>query len=608
MIQTSGMQRRHFLSTLAAASALPAQTPERPNILWITCEDMSPSLGCFGDRVAATPRLDALAEQSLRYTCCWSNAPVCAPARTTIISGMYPPSLGAEHMRSQTKMGAGQKMFPQLLREAGYYTSNNSKEDYNIDLTGAVWDESSNKAHWRKRKPGQPFFSVFNFTITHESQIRTRPHKLRQDPNEVRIPAYHPDTPEVRLDWAQHYDNVNTMDGLAGKVLDELKADGLADNTIVFFYSDHGSGMPRSKRWPYNSGLRVPLIVHIPEKWKALATSEYRPGDATDRPVSFVDLAPTVLSLAGLPKPGYHQGFAFLGSAVEPRQAYVYGFRGRMDERYDMVRSVTDGRYVYLRHYMPHRIYAQHIAYMFETPTTQVWQKLYKEGKLTAVQQQFWKTKPVEELYDLRPDRDEVNNLAGQARMAPILAKLRKAQEDLAARIRDIGFLPENEIHERAGSGAPYDAAQKMENLPRIQAMAAETDPAKLAAGLKDPESAVRYWAAMRHLIRQNAAPLRPLLKDPAPAVRIVAAEAIGRYGAAADLPAALEVLVELADQEKQGIFVSLQALNALDYLDAKAAPVKTQLTALPKQKKGAIQKLNGYVPRLLETVVQDLP
>ncbi|MFN7649477.1 MAG: sulfatase, partial [Acidobacteriota bacterium] len=274
------MQRRLFLSSVAAAAA--AQPAARPNILWITCEDMSPSLGCFGDRVAHTPRLDALAAESLRYTCCWSNAPVCAPARTTIISGLYPPSLGAEHMRSQTRMGAGQKMFPQLLREAGYYTSNNSKEDYNIDHTGVVWDESSNKAHWRKRQPGQPFFAVFNFTITHESQIRTRPHQLRQDPAEVRIPAYHPDTPEVRHDWAQHYDNVNTMDGLAGKVLDQLQADGLAGDTIVFFYSDHGSGMPRSKRWPYNSGLRVPLIVRFPEKWRALATAEYKPGAATD--------------------------------------------------------------------------------------------------------------------------------------------------------------------------------------------------------------------------------------------------------------------------------------------------------------------------------------
>jgi arylsulfatase A-like enzyme len=612
------MNRRNFLSAVGVASAMggaaQGQIVERPNILWITCEDMSPSLGCFGDKYAETPRLDALAEKSLRYTCCWSNAPVCAPARTTIISGVYPPALGAEHMRSMTKMGQGQKMFPQYLREAGYYTTNNSKEDYNIALTGAVWDESSNKAHWRKRKPGQPFFSVFNFVITHESQIRTRPHQQRHDPAEIRVPAYHPDTPEVRRDWAQYYDNVNTMDGMAGKVLDELKADGLDENTIVFFYSDHGSGMPRSKRWPYNSGLRVPLIVHIPEKWKSLATTEYKAGGTTDRPVSFVDLAPTMLSLVGLPKAEYHQGFPFLGKSAAGRQAYVYGFRGRMDERYDMVRSVTDGRYVYLRHYMPHRIYGQHLAYMFETPTTQVWQKMFKEGKLTPAQEQFWKTKPAEALYDLRADRDEVNNVAGLPEYGPILEKLRAAQEALAARIKDIGFLPENEIHERAGSGAPYDAGQKMTNLPKIQAMAgraasmASRDEGALLAGLKDADSAVRYWAVMGFLMRKKAEPVKGMLDDPAPAVRIVAAETVGRFGKAEELPKVLEVLLELADMEKHGVFLSLQALSALDYLDGKAAPVKAKLMALPQKKKGLEARLSTYVPRLLEDTVKDLP
>lgn len=511
-------------------------------------------------------------------------------------------------------MGQGQKMFPQYLREAGYYTTNNSKEDYNIALTGAVWDESSNKAHWRKRKPGQPFFSVFNFVITHESQIRTRPHQQRHDPAEIRVPAYHPDTPEVRRDWAQHYDNVNTMDGMAGKVLDELKADGLDENTIVFFYSDHGSGMPRSKRWPYNSGLRVPLIVHIPEKWKSLATAEYKAGGTTDRPVSFVDLAPTMLSLVGLPKAEYHQGFAFLGKNAAGRQAYVYGFRGRMDERYDMVRSVTDGRYVYLRHYMPHRIYGQHLAYMFETPTTRVWQKMFQEGKLTPAQEQFWKTKPAEALYDLRSDRDEVNNVAGLPEYGPILEKLRAAQEALAARIKDIGFLPENEIHERAGAGAPYDAGQKMTTLPRIQAMAgraasmASRDEAALLAGLKDADSAVRYWAVMGFLMRKKPEPVKGMLADPAPSVRIVAAETVGRFGKAEDLPAVLDVLIELADQDKHGVFLSLQALTALDYLDAKAMPMKARLMALPKQKKGLEARLNGYVPRMMEAVLEGLP
>lgn len=406
------MRRRDLLSTAAALSAagFPAQSP-RPNILWLTCEDSSPNLGCYGDSYATTPNLDAFAKRSLRYRVAWSNAPVCAPARTTIISGMYPPSTGGGNMRSFTRLAPGQMMYPATLREGGYYCTNNSKTDYNLAETGKVWDESSNKAHWRNRPRNQPFFAIFNYVITHESQIRN-PHTLVHDPAKVRVPAYHPDTPEVRHDWAQYYDRITEMDAMAGSQLRQLEEDGLDGDTIVFFYSDHGSGMPRSKRWPYDSGLHVPLMVHIPEKWKHLAPKEYRPGGTTDRLVSFVDLAPTLLSLAGIPKPAHYQGHAFLGRHAEPEQPYLYGFRGRMDERYDLVRSVRDKRYIYIRNYMPHRIYGQHIDYMFQTPTTRKWKALYDEGKLDDAQKRFWETKPAEELYDLESDRDEVRNLA----------------------------------------------------------------------------------------------------------------------------------------------------------------------------------------------------
>jgi len=213
----------------------------------------------------------------------WSTVPVCAPARTAIITGVYPSSTGSEHMRSNVRMPAGWKMLPGYLREAGYYCTNNVKEDYNLEKPPGTWDESSNGAHWRKRAAGQPFFSVFNFTITHESQIRTRPHTWVHDPARVRVPAYHPDTPEVRQDWAQYYDNITTMDGQAGRLLDDLEKDGLAGETIVFFFGDHGSGMPRSKRWLYNSGLNVSIVVSIPEKFRHLAPRDYRAGTRNDR-------------------------------------------------------------------------------------------------------------------------------------------------------------------------------------------------------------------------------------------------------------------------------------------------------------------------------------
>lgn len=615
------MQRRSFLSAAFGTALGAAAEAERPNILWLTCEDMSPLLGCYGDKYSTSPNIDRFATRSLRYTTAWSNAPVCAPARTTIISGIFPPATGSEHMRSETKLPDGMKMFPQYLREAGYYCTNNSKEDYNLIKPAGVWDDSSNKAHWRNRKPNQPFFAIFNDTITHESQVRKRPHDWQHDLTKVPIPSYYPDTKEVREDLTQNYDNVTTMDRQVGKLLDQLSADGLAENTIVFFYADHGTGIPRSKRTPFNSGLQVPLLIHIPEKWKALRPPDYRSGGVSSRPVSFVDLAPTVLSLAGIKPPAYHQGFAFLGQYPAPEQPYVYGFRGRMDERYDLMRSVRDQRYVYVRNYMPHRVYGQFNSYMFETPTTRVWKKMFDEGKLNAVQKQFWETKAPELLFDLDSDKDEVKNLAGSPAHQAILARLRRAQQAHAKRIRDIGFLPENEIHARAATDAPYDLGHDDARYPfdRIFAMAEAASSLKpaltpsLRKGLSDTDSAVRYWAALGFLMRgaeavqAHSAALRAALADAAPAVRIAAGEALGRYGNEADTAQAAQVLIELADANRNPFFVTLLALNALDYMGPRAAPFADRIKRLPTSKPGTLPKLREYIPRLHEKTVEDI-
>ena len=417
------------LVTVSAAAA------DKPNILWLTSEDHGPQMGCYGDAYATTPHMDALAAKGMLFKHAWSCVTVCAAARTTIISGMHPPSNGGEHMRSMVPMPEGKKLYPQFLREAGYYCTNNSKEDYNLVKPDGVWDESSGKAHWRNRAAGQPFFAIFNEQCSHESQLRKRPHTPVHDPARVRVPAYHPDTPEVRQDWAQYYDQVTLADESAGSRLSEIAEAGLADDTIVFYYADHGSGMPRSKRWPCNSGLQVPMIVFFPEKWKHLAPKEYSPAAKSDRLVSFVDLAPTLLSIIGVQPPTWMQGHAFAGKFQTAPQPFVFGFRGRMDERYDCVRSVTDGRYVYLRNYMPHLSQAQHVAYQFVTPTTQVWRRLFDEGKASPAQSVFWQApKAPEELYDLLSDPDEVVNLASSAAHAGTLARMRKAQEDLALR------------------------------------------------------------------------------------------------------------------------------------------------------------------------------
>ncbi len=575
--QNARLTRRGFAAALVAGAM-----DVRPNILWITCEDIGPALGCYGDKYADSPNIDQLAARGMMYRNAWSNAPVCAPARTTIISGVYPPSCGAEHMRSMTRLPASMKMYPCFLE---------------------VWEESSKKAPWRKRKPGQPFMSVFNLLITHESQIRTRPHTWVHDPAKARLPAYHPDTPEVRQDWAQYYDNITTMDGQAGRILKQLEDDGLSDSTIIFFYGDHGSGMPRSKRWPFNSGLQVPLIVYVPEKFKSLAPTGYKAGGTSDRPVGFVDLAPTVLSLAGIRPPAYMQGSAFAGSHPGPERTYNFGFRGRMDERYDLVRSVRDKRYVYIRNYMPHKVYGQHIDYMFQTPTTAVWKKLYDEGKLEPPMTYFWETKPPEELYDLDNDRDEVKNLAKSPEHRQILQRLRGAQQEWTQSIRDVGFLPESEIHSRSKGSTPYEMGHDEKRYPLRKIM----ETAELASGLEpgaageltnrlaDSDSAVRYWAAMGLLMRESVDGIKEALSDSSPNVRAVAAEALGRYGGAEDLKRSLEALMELVPADKNGAYVSLLALNALESLGGKATPVKAALRTLELEDKTSPARARGY-------------
>lgn len=617
--------RPNSLAAMLVAFAFPAALPaaiaqaERPNILWLTSEDHGPHLGCYGDAYATTPHVDALAAKGLRYLRCWSNAPVCAPARTTLITGLYPTSCGGEHMRSMVAYPRGQKMYPQLLREAGYYCTNNAKEDYNVAKprgasNGSAWNESSKKAHWRNRSAGMPFFAVFNSEKSHESKIRVRPHQQVHDPAKVRVPAYHPDTPEVRQDWAQYYDAVSEADADAGQRLEELQQAGLAEETIVFYFADHGSGMPRNKRWPYNSGLHVPLVVYIPEKFRDLRPPEYQPGGTSDRLVSFVDFAPTLLSLAGITPPDWMQGHAFLGKHIEPPQPFIYGFRGRMDERYDLVRSVTDGRYVYVRQYMPHLIYGQHIEYMFQTPTTRVWKKLHDEGKLTPQQDAFWNVKPPEELYDLKADPDEVRNLADSPKHQEIKARLRTAQQELAAKIRDVGFVPEGERLTRSAGGSPYDFGhdEQKYTFERVFAtaeLASLLDPAALPAlkeAMADSESAVRYWAVLGVLMRGKAgvaaarAELQMALDDESPYVRITAAQALSEHGEAGDLEAALPLLAGCADWSKNDLFVALAALGAFDALGERAAAAGPQIVTLPAKGPSPDPRYDSYVPRLL--------
>jgi arylsulfatase A-like enzyme len=610
-----------------AAICVPAQAQERPNILWITSEDNGPHLGCYGDQYAVTPNLDELATTSLVYEHCWSNAPVCAPARTTIISGLYPPSTGSEHMRSMTRLPEGFRMYPQYLREAGYYCTNNAKEDYNLAKPNGVWDESSRNAHWKNRKQGQPFFAIFNHQISHESQIRNDIDEADRihDPAQAPLPAYHPDTPEVRKDWAQYYDRLTMMDKLVGQNLKELEQAGLTEDTIVFYYADHGSGMPRNKRWPFNSGLHVPLIVRIPEKFAHLRPDDYQAGGRTDRLVGFVDLAPTLLSLVGIEPPSQLQGHAFAGKFTAPPQPYQFGFRGRMDERYDFVRSAGDGQYVYIRNYHPHEVYGQFIAYMFQTPTTRVWKERFDHGRLNEAQSRFWQTKPSEELYDLANDPHEVNNLAGSSEHAEVLERMRNANREHLLAIRDLGFLPEGQIHALSEGTTPYQLGHDPQRYPLEEILpvaeaASSLDPAEtpsLIEAMNHGNPTIRYWGAMGLLMRGKEAvaaghdPLIDALEDPSVEVQIAAAEALGRYGAEVDdMVQALPILVLHADVTKGGLYTAMAALNAIDAIDQidhEPIPLKEKIEALPRSTEPPPQRMGAYVGNLIDKILADL-
>lgn len=579
----------YFLSLLLFfGCAKPEEELPLPNILWITSEDNSPFAGCYGDEFATTPNMDALAAEGFLYTHAYANVPVCAPARNTILTGIYAISGGNQHMRSYYDKSDVVKFYPQMLREAGYYTSNNSKEDYNInpEQNVNIWDDSSKKAHYKNRPEGKPFFAVFNSTISHESSIhKSIPNEeLRHSPEEVPLPPYHPDTPEMRHDWAQYYDKVEDMDQKIGEILQELEESGEAENTIVFYYGDHGGVLARSKRYVYETGTRVPFIVRIPEKYKHLFPAE-KPGDKVDRMISFVDLFPTLLSIIGTDIPDYLQGKAFLGEKKTPDPEYVFMFRGRMDERYDMSRAVRDQKFRYIRNYIPYRVYGQYLEYLFRAPSIRSWQTAFKAGELNPIQSAFWNTKPAEELYDTENDPWEVNNLANDPEYREVLERMRGAAKDWMLEIKDTGFIPEAALIDRTEGTTAYDYMRNSDiNLEQLieaanlASTAKEEDLSQLMDLLNSEEAAERYWGATGLLIlgekaRPALGALEEALNDPSPNVKSVAAEALYGLGAKEKARQALaEVLMT------PNSFARTHALNVIDSIEDQS---KTSLDAV---------------------------
>lgn len=572
------MSTTHRIQSMLLAACLGvlgAHAADRPNILWITSEDNSPYLGCYGDALAHTPNLDRLAAQGVRYRNAFANAPVCSTARTTLITGMYASSLGAQHHRSSVTIPAPFKLYPEHLRAAGYYCSNNSKTDYNVANSRKIWDESSNQAHYQHRASGQPFFAVFNFTSSHEGQVAPKPGKtsFRVPPEKIPLPPYHPDTPEIRRDWVNYYDQMTLMDAQVGKVLAELELSGLAEDTIVFYYGDHGGALPRGKRNIHDSGTRVPLIIRFPKKWQHLAPA--KPGEWVNDLVSFVDFPATVFSLCDVPLPANYEGQPFLGGKKSAPREYVFLFRGRMDERYDTVRAVRAGDYRYVRNYSPHRPWGQHYSYPFQVqPSMRSWFTEFKAGLCNEVQSAYWKSKPGEEFYEIGSDPFEIRNRIAEPQHAARIAKLRAALRNEILATRDTGFIPEGMFLKLAGEKTIFDYAQSdAYPLARILDLADKasdrntTHLPAFAVALDDPHPVIRYWAATGCLILQTKAEsakakLRTLLNDEWPDVQVVAAEALAHLGEQETAVKTIAAVLKAGNLHE-----ALAAQNALDFL-----------------------------------------
>lgn len=583
-----------------------------PNIIWIVSEDNSPFAGAYGDDIATTPNMDRLSSEGFLYTNAHANAPVCAPARNTIITGVYASSNGNQHMRSNYEVSEVIKFFPLYLRQAGYYTTNNAKEDYNIAThqTREIWNESSIQAHYKNREPGQPFFAVFNDNQSHEGRMHTRipAGELRHDPEKVTLPPYLPDTPDIRHDIAQYYDHVENMDKWIGEMLLELEESGEAENTIVFYYGDHGGVFPRSKRYVYETGTRVPFIIRIPEQYKDLWPAE-EPGSQVDRLISFVDLAPTILSIIGTDIPDFMQGEPFLGGQRTPDPEYVYMFRGRMDERYDMSRAVRSDRFRYIRNYMPYRIYGQRLDYLWRAPSMQSWEETCRRGECNEMQKKFWNPKPVEELYDSLNDPWEVTNLADDPAYEGVLEQMRRVSREWITDIKDTGFIPEAELTNRAGEISIYDymrsdefSLEEIIEAAEAATLASGDDIVRLTVYLQSNESAIRYWGATGLLmLGEDAKPALAELKaaalqDTSPNVVTVVSEALYGLGEVDAARSGFKKALEAPNS-----FARTHVLNAIDSVDENSEEIQNAVIEMA-QKAGDL-RFQEYDHRAVATL-----
>lgn len=580
--ETHPMKR--FLLLLTVLVTFPAAlsaAADRPNVVWIVSEDNSVHyLAHFFEGGAKAPNIEALAEAGLTFDHAFSNGAVCSVARTTLATGCYGPRIGTQFHRryKMAPMPEGLRMFPAYLREAGYYTTNNSKKDYNAIEGAGVWDASSKQASWRNRADrDQPFFHMESHGASHESSLHFNRETYENeatvtDPDSVQLADYFPDTPLFRYTHARYHDRMAAIDEIVGQTVAKLTEDGLLDDTFIFYFGDHGGVLPRGKGYIYESGLHVPLVVRIPKNFQHLVDA--KSGSRIDGFVSFIDFGPTVLQLTGVDVPGQVDGRPFLGRGVSINEVDArdesFGYADRFDEKYDLIRSLRKGKYQYIRSYQPHLPDGLNNNYRYKMLAYEEWRTLFTAGKLSGPQLQFFQRKPVEALFDVEADPHEVNNLAGDPGHADVLAELRTRLEEIVKALPDLSFYPEshlvgNALENPVAFGQTHKAEiARLVDTADLALLPYEKARGKLQKALRSRNPMVRYWGAMAAIcFGKEAADLagdvEPLLSDEAEIVRVRALEFLGILGRRNPQPALTRIVNTTSDP-----VLATEALNSV--------------------------------------------
>ena len=582
--QTTPLWSVIFAAVLAVSPWFAEQShaADRPNVVWIVSEDNSHHyLKHFFESGAPTPNIEAMAAHGITFDHAFSNAPVCSVARSTLATGCLGPRIGTQFHRKHTiaTLPQGLRMFSELLRDAGYYTSNNSKTDYNATPSKEAWDESSRTASWRKRRsPNQPFFHMESHAQSHESSLHFSQEVFENeetttDPESVKLADYFPNTAKFRYTHARYHDRMAVIDEIVGSTISKLKEDGLLEDTFVFYFGDHGGVLPRGKGYIYESGLHVPLVVRVPDKWQHLI--DRKNGSRAPGFVSFIDFGPTVLNLAEVKVPEQMDGIPFLGKGITAVEVDArdecYGYADRFDEKYEFIRSLRKGKYQYIRYFQPFLPDGLQNNYRYRMLAFTEWRDLYKDGKLTGSQLQFFQSKPVEQLFDAEADPHEINNLASDPRYANVLKDLRTRLATQMRALPDLSFYPESKLVSVMGDPVGFGQKHKAEiaqmadihDLAFLPFSAAE---ARLIAALESDNVWLRYSAAMTcSEIGAEATSLAekviPLIHDNSLVVRIRAAEFLGLINTIDPQPILADIVNRTSNPVEAG-----EALNSIVY------------------------------------------